>query len=86
MQKIAKITKNKANKKDILVRISSLEYIKSLLQLKKHQNWCFFLEQKDHIKSWLLLLSLLFYRQFYMDHRLKQVGDLLTNLSNHFQQ
>jgi len=31
MQKIAKITKNKANKKDILVRISSLEYIKSLL-------------------------------------------------------
>ena len=30
MQKIAKITKNKANKKDILVSISYLEYIKSL--------------------------------------------------------
>lgn len=30
MQKIAKITKNKANKKDILVSISSHEYIKSL--------------------------------------------------------
>ena len=31
MQKIAKITKNKANKKDILVSISSYKYIKSLL-------------------------------------------------------
>ena len=30
MQKIAKITKNKANKKDILISISVQEYIMSL--------------------------------------------------------
>lgn len=42
MQKIAKITKNKANKKGIHISMTGNKYIISLTKLKKHQNWCFF--------------------------------------------
>ena len=41
MQKIAKITKNKANKKGKHITMFAHEYINSLSKLKKHQNWCF---------------------------------------------